>query len=66
MTPADWNAQWAGDPRGALPIPRNFISEHLRARDVSIFTLLVARMSIEQRLDFIGELLDTPHIPKGK
>jgi hypothetical protein len=41
-----------------LPPSRNFISEHLRARDVSLFHLLVARMSIEQRLDYIKELLD--------
>lgn len=40
------------------PRPRNFITEHLRAKDIQMLWLVVARMSIEQRLDYIAELLN--------
>lgn len=42
-----------------LPPARNFIAEHLRTKaDLSMFRLMVAHMTIEQRLDFIAELLN--------
>jgi hypothetical protein len=41
-----------------FPPSRNFITEHLRAKDIQIFHLVVARMSIEERLTYLEELLN--------